>query len=161
MKKLARSFGDSVRIQYEPASEAPRTTDWMVGGYQITMGSGGYCSAGFNAVDGYNRNVVVTAGHCTAGGGWVSRNGYWVGNTRSSSFPTDDFGTFWNAYPSYWQPSPLGRCASAMRREPAAGTPPRPRRCGPISCTPCGPPSPIPPSSGSPTDHGRSTTGNG
>ena len=25
---------------------------------------------------------------------------------RTADYPTDDFGTFWNSYPGYWQPSP-------------------------------------------------------
>ncbi len=26
---------------------------------------------------------------------------HWIGSTRTANFPSDDFGTFWNAYPSY------------------------------------------------------------
>jgi alpha-lytic protease prodomain-containing protein/trypsin len=104
--RLARSFGDSVRIEHSPASQAPRPTDSLVGGYEYVLPSGGTCSVGFNTRDAYNRNVVLTAGHCTKKSGWMSRNGYFIGQTRTANYPTDDFGTFWNTYPSYWQPSP-------------------------------------------------------
>jgi hypothetical protein len=106
MKRLAASFGDSVRIEYRPATEAPRPAEWLVGGYDFRMPNGLACSVGFNTLDAYNRNVVLTAGHCTKQGGWMTRNGYAIGQARTANYPGDDFGTFWNSYPSYWQPSP-------------------------------------------------------
>ena len=106
LKKLATSFGDSIRIEYRPADQAPQPAEWLVGGFQIVIPAGGTCSVGFNTRDAYNRNVVLTAGHCVKTSGTVTRNGYWIGSTRTADYPTDDFGTFWNSYPNYWQPSP-------------------------------------------------------
>lgn len=107
MTKLAKSFGDSVRIESRPAAQSPQPAEWLVGGYEFLQPGGAYtCSVGFNTLDAYNRNVVLTAGHCTTTSGWVSRNGNWIGATRTANYPADDFGTFWNSYPSYWQPSP-------------------------------------------------------
>ncbi len=106
LTKLAKSFGDSVRIEQRPAAESPKPTEWMVGGFEYKMPSGHACSVGFNTRDAYNRNVVLTAGHCVKQIGTYTRNGYWVGPNRTANFPADDFGTFWNSYPTYWQPSP-------------------------------------------------------
>ena len=105
LTRLATSFGRSVRIEYRPADQAPQPAEWMVGGYQFVMSSGGLCSVGFNTLDASNRNVVLTAGHCVTSGTF-SRNGYIIGSGRTTNYPTDDFGTFWNSYPGYWQPSP-------------------------------------------------------
>jgi streptogrisin C len=106
MTKLATSFGDSVRIEYRPADQAPQPAQYLVGGFEFLLPDGAHvCSVGFNTVDAFNRNVVLTAGHCVKSSGTVSRDGYWIGSTRTADFPTDDFGTFWNSYPSYWQPS--------------------------------------------------------
>lgn len=105
MTRLATRFGASVRIEYRSADQAPRTTESMVGGYEYVKADGGTCSVGFNTVDAANRNVVLTAGHCVKTAGTMSRNGYWIGTTRTASYPGDDFGTFWNSYPSYWRPS--------------------------------------------------------
>jgi hypothetical protein len=105
LTNIARSFGDSVRIETAPASQQPKTTAYMVGGFEVVIATGGTCSAGFNTRDAYGRNVVLTAGHCTKSPGMISRQGYYVGNTRTANFPADDYGTFWNSYPSYWTPS--------------------------------------------------------
>jgi streptogrisin C len=105
MTRAATAFGASVRIEKAPATQAPRATEFMVGGFEFKTASGGACSVGFNTVDASNRPVVLTAGHCVKQSGIMSRNGYQIGATRTASFPTDDFGTFWNSYPSYWQPS--------------------------------------------------------
>ena len=107
MLKLAARFGDSVRVDPQPAAQAPRpAAEWLVGGFEFVPPSGGFCSIGFNTLDAYNRNVVLTAGHCVTTSGGVSRNGYLIGQTWTANYPTDDFGTFSNSYPSYWQPSP-------------------------------------------------------
>jgi streptogrisin C len=105
MLRLAASFGDSVRIETAPADRAPHATDYLVGGFEFQPPTGGPCSVGFNTRDASNRNVVLTAGHCVTSGN-MSRNGYLIGAARTTNFPTDDFGTFWNSYASYWQPSP-------------------------------------------------------
>ena len=105
LTKVAGSFGDSVRIETAPAAQQPQTTAYLVGGFEVVLPGGGTCSAGFNTRDAYGRNVVLTAGHCTKTPGMISRQGYWVGNTRTANFPADDYGTFWNSYPSYWTPS--------------------------------------------------------
>jgi streptogrisin C len=103
---LARSFGDSVRIEQKPASQAPRPAEYLVGGQEFLQADGQYvCSVGFNTRDAANRDVVLTAGHCTTKAGTISRNGYSIGGTRTANYPNDDFGTFWNSYAWYWQPS--------------------------------------------------------
>jgi alpha-lytic protease prodomain-containing protein/trypsin len=107
MTKLAKSFGDSVRIEFRSADQAPKpAAEYLVGGFEFFEPDRIHvCSIGFNTLDAFNRNVVLTAGHCVKTSGTVSRNGYSIGNTRTANFPTDDFGTFWNSYPNYWQPS--------------------------------------------------------
>ena len=105
IEKLASGFGASVRMEEKPADQAPRLAEWMVGGYQFGTAAGGSCSVGFNTVDASNRPVILTAGHCITAG-MNTRNGFVIGSSRTADFPADDFGTFWNAYPSYWQPSP-------------------------------------------------------
>jgi Alpha-lytic protease prodomain/Trypsin len=106
MTKLAKSFGDSVRIELQSADQAPKPAEYLVGGLEYLLPDRAHvCSIGFNTVDALNRNVVLTAGHCVKASGWLSRNGYLIGSTRTANFPGDDFGTFWNSYPSYWQPS--------------------------------------------------------
>ena len=99
---LAKTFGQSVRFESRPATEQPKQTEFMVGGFAFEPG----CSVGFNAVDAANRNVVVTAGHCLTTRPTTSRSGFIIGATRTVNYPVDDFGTFWNSYPGYWQPSP-------------------------------------------------------
>jgi hypothetical protein len=113
MTKLAKGFGDSVRIESRPAAQAPRPAEWLAGGFEFIQPNGGTCSVGFNTLDAYNRNVVLTAGHCVTAGGLVSRlvsgNRYWIGTTRTADYGgagQNDFGTFWNQYPVFWQPSP-------------------------------------------------------
>jgi hypothetical protein len=107
MLMLAASFGSSVRIENRSAQQAPpHAADWLVGGYEFLQADGIHvCSVGFNTLDALSRNVVLTAGHCVRTIGTTSRNGYSIGSTRTADFPTDDFGTFWNSYPSFWQPS--------------------------------------------------------
>jgi hypothetical protein len=107
MTKLAASFRQSVRIDYRSREESPRPASYLVGGLEFVMPDGIHtCSVGFNTVDSLNRNVVLTAGHCVKLSGVTSRGGYVIGSTRTADFPTDDFGTFWNSYPGFWQPFP-------------------------------------------------------
>jgi streptogrisin C len=109
MAKLANGFGDSVRIESRPAAQAPKPAEWLAGGYEFNQPNGAACSVGFNTLDRYNNNVVLTAGHCVRGSGWITRNGYQIGAPRTVNYGGyygDDFGTFWNNYPGYWQPSP-------------------------------------------------------
>jgi alpha-lytic protease prodomain-containing protein/trypsin len=106
MRKLAARFGDSVRIESRPASQAPKPAEWLAGGYQFNQPNGAACSVGFNTLDRYNNNIVLTAGHCVRASGWITRNGYTIGAVRTANYGGDDFGTFWNNYPGYWQPSP-------------------------------------------------------
>jgi streptogrisin C len=108
MTKLAKGFGESVRIESRPAAQTPRpAAESLVGGLEFLQPDGvRNCSVGFNTLSASNYNVVLTAGHCVTTSGWVSRKGYWIGRTRTVNYPTDDFGTFWNEYSNYWQPSP-------------------------------------------------------
>lgn len=65
----------------------------LLGGYQVDKNTGFTCSLGFNATADGGARIFLTAGHCTSGKPSFSRNGYIIGNTRSSSFPGNDFGT--------------------------------------------------------------------
>lgn len=106
MLRLARSFGASVTIEYRSADLAPASAaTFLVGGDGYTTPDNASCSLGFNAIDASGRNVAVTAGHCLTARGQVSKDGYLIGGRRSVNFPGDDFGTFWNNYPTYWKPS--------------------------------------------------------
>lgn len=106
MTRAAAASGTSVRVERKPAAEAPRAAEFLVGGYGIVPTSFGSCSMAFNARTTAGYNVVLTAGHCQRVSGMVSRNGYQIGPVRTTNYPGDDFGTFWNNTPSYWQPSP-------------------------------------------------------
>jgi hypothetical protein len=65
----------------------------LLGGLQVDKNTGFTCSLGFNATTGEGQHIFLTAGHCTSGKPSWSRNGYVLGNTRTSSFPGNDFGT--------------------------------------------------------------------
>jgi streptogrisin C len=85
----AQSLGANVRV--ERVAELPQTYWNIIGGQAITR-SGSRCSAGFNARSGSSR-FVITAGHCTNGGGNWSGPGGAIGPTGSgSSFPGNDYG---------------------------------------------------------------------
>lgn len=105
LRKVASAFGASVRVSEQASAQAPRTTAYLVGGFEYVTATGGACSVGFNTQDSVGRNVVLTAGHCVKTSTTMSRNGYRIGGTRTANYPTDDYGTFWNDYSSYWQPS--------------------------------------------------------
>ena len=104
---LARSFGDSIRIEAKPAAQAPKPAEWLVGGYEFVPARRRHAArSGSTRVDAANRDVVLTAGHCVKAGGTLSRSGYWIGAARTADYPNDDYGTFWNSYAWFWQPSP-------------------------------------------------------
>lgn len=63
------------------------------GGVQVDKNTGYVCSLGFNARNDKGNRIFLTAGHCTSGKPSFSRNGYILGNTYTSSFPGNDFGT--------------------------------------------------------------------
>jgi hypothetical protein len=65
----------------------------LLGGLQVDKNTGYTCSLGFNARTSDGARIFLTAGHCTSGKPSFSRNGYILGNTRTSSFPGNDFGT--------------------------------------------------------------------
>jgi hypothetical protein len=65
----------------------------LLGGLQVDKNTGYTCSLGFNALAADGSRIFLTAGHCTSGKPSFSRNGYILGNTRTSSFPGNDFGT--------------------------------------------------------------------
>jgi streptogrisin C len=84
----AKGLGADVRFQR--VTERPQTFWNLIGGQAITR-SGSRCSLGFNARSGSAR-YVITAGHCTAGGGTWSGSGGTIGAASGSSFPTNDYG---------------------------------------------------------------------
>lgn len=100
---FAKDLKGDVRFEKAAASAKPTTTEAIYGGLEFLPM---VCSVGFNTVDGSNRPVILTAGHCLNNGQMNHRSGYYLGATRNKNFPIDDFGTLWNAYPSYWQPKP-------------------------------------------------------
>jgi len=63
------------------------------GGVQVDKNTGYVCSLGFNARTTKGTPIFLTAGHCTSGKPSFSRNGYILGNTYTSSFPGNDFGS--------------------------------------------------------------------
>ncbi|MFC4854337.1 S1 family peptidase [Actinophytocola glycyrrhizae] len=84
----AKGLGAEVR--FEHVAERPQTFWNLIGGQAITR-SGSRCSLGFNARSGSAR-YVITAGHCTNGGGTWSGTGGTIGGVSGSSFPTNDYG---------------------------------------------------------------------
>jgi streptogrisin C len=92
--RKALANGGKVTVRRSPG--VVTTTDeqfGLLGGYQVDKNTGYTCSLGFNATTSDGARIFVTAGHCTAGKPSFSRNGYIIGNTRSSSFPGNDYGT--------------------------------------------------------------------
>jgi hypothetical protein len=92
--RKALANGGKVTLRRSPGHVT--TTDeqfGLLGGYQVDKNTGYTCSLGFNATTSDGARIFLTAGHCTAGKPSWSRNGYIIGNTRSSSFPGNDFGT--------------------------------------------------------------------
>jgi streptogrisin C len=88
-QKWASGLGATVRFQH--VAEQPKTFWNLIGGQAITR-SGSRCSLGFNARSSSGARYVITAGHCTAGGGTWSGSGGTIGAASGSSFPTNDYG---------------------------------------------------------------------
>ena len=90
----AEKNGDLVTIRSVSGQVTTTSDDFSLrGGFQVDKNTGYVCSLGFNARTSNGRPIFLTAGHCTAGKPSFSRNGYVLGNTRTSSFPGNDFGT--------------------------------------------------------------------
>lgn len=90
----ARANGDQVTIRTVSGRVTTTADDFgLRGGVQVDKNTGYVCSLGFNARTTKGTRIFLTAGHCTAGKPSFSRNGYILGNTRTSSFPGNDFGT--------------------------------------------------------------------
>ncbi|WP_020387938.1 S1 family peptidase [Kribbella catacumbae] len=93
---LRKAKANGGKVTLRRTRGAVTTTDeqfGLLGGYQVDKNTGYTCSLGFNAQTNDGGRIFLTAGHCTAGKPSFSRNGYVIGNTRSSSFPGNDFGT--------------------------------------------------------------------
>jgi streptogrisin C len=88
-QKWASGLGATVRFQH--VSEQPKPLWNLIGGQAITR-SGSRCSLGFNARSSSGARYVITAGHCTAGGGTWSGSGGTIGPASGASFPTNDYG---------------------------------------------------------------------
>ncbi|WP_432942787.1 S1 family peptidase [Kribbella sp. CA-253562] len=92
--RRAEANGDRVTIRRSPGTVRPTADDFgLRGGVQVDKNTGYTCSLGFNARADDGSRIFLTAGHCTAGRPSFSRNGYVLGETRSSSYPGNDFGT--------------------------------------------------------------------
>jgi streptogrisin C len=90
----AEANGDRVTIRTVSGRVTTTADDFgLRGGVQVDKNTGYVCSLGFNARTTKGTRIFLTAGHCTAGRPSFSRNGYILGNTRTSSFPGNDFGT--------------------------------------------------------------------
>ena len=90
----AKANGDQVTIRTVAGQVTTTTDDFSLrGGMKVDKNTGYVCSLGFNARTTKGTRIFLTAGHCTAGKPSFSRNGYVLGNTRTSSFPGNDFGT--------------------------------------------------------------------
>ena len=90
----AKENGDQVTIRTVAGRVTTTADDFSLrGGVQVDKNTGYVCSLGFNARTTKGTRIFLTAGHCTAGKPSFSRNGYVLGNTRTSSFPGNDFGT--------------------------------------------------------------------
>ncbi|TDD30767.1 S1 family peptidase [Kribbella turkmenica] len=90
----AREYGGLVTIRSAAGTVTTTADDFgLRGGMKVDKNTGYVCSLGFNARTTKGTRIFLTAGHCTAGKPSFSRNGYILGNTRTSSFPGNDFGT--------------------------------------------------------------------
>jgi streptogrisin C len=90
----AKANGDQVTIRTVSGRVTTTADDFgLRGGVRVDKNTGYVCSLGFNARTTKGTRIFLTAGHCTAGKPSFSRNGYVLGNTRTSSFPGNDFGT--------------------------------------------------------------------
>ena len=90
----AEANGDRVTVRTVAGKVTTTADDFSLrGGVQVDKNTGYVCSLGFNARTTKGTRIFLTAGHCTAGKPSFSRNGYILGNTRTSSFPGNDFGT--------------------------------------------------------------------
>ncbi|WP_405069579.1 S1 family peptidase [Kribbella sp. NBC_01510] len=90
----AEANGDRVTVRTVAGTVTTTADDFSLrGGLQVDKNTGYVCSLGFNARTTKGTRIFLTAGHCTAGKPSFSRNGYILGNTRTSSFPGNDFGT--------------------------------------------------------------------
>lgn len=90
----AKANGDQVTVRKVAGRVTTTADDFSLrGGVRVDKNTGYVCSLGFNARTTKGTRIFLTAGHCTAGKPSFSRNGYVLGNTRTSSFPGNDFGT--------------------------------------------------------------------
>lgn len=90
----AKEHGDLVTMRNAAGKVTTTADDFSLrGGMKVDKNTGYVCSLGFNARTTKGTRIFLTAGHCTAGKPSFSRNGYILGNTRTSSFPGNDFGT--------------------------------------------------------------------
>jgi streptogrisin C len=92
--RRAEAKGERVTVRTSPGTITPTADDFgLRGGVQVDKNTGYTCSLGFNARTDDGSRIFLTAGHCTAGKPSFSRNGYVLGDTGSSSYPGNDFGT--------------------------------------------------------------------
>lgn len=105
--RVARGYGDTVRVERRPAASAPAPEEAIYGGLGYFYDASGKqytCSTGFAGLDAQDRPVVVTAGHCLTSRPTPYRKGYYVGGTHSYQFGGKDWGAFFNSYPGFWVP---------------------------------------------------------
>lgn len=69
------------------------------------MSGGAACSVGFNVGrNNNNRELFLTAGHCTVGLPVWTRNGFALGPSRRSDYPDNDYGLVRIDDPTFWNP---------------------------------------------------------
>ncbi|GAA0579646.1 S1 family peptidase [Kribbella sandramycini] len=92
--RRAKEYGDQVTVKTAYGKVVPTADDFSLrGGFQVDKNTGYVCSLGFNARNSKGTRIFLTAGHCTSGKPSFSRNGYILGNTLTSSFPGNDYGS--------------------------------------------------------------------
>lgn len=99
----AQAQADPVEVRQ--VAETPQLFADLVGGEAIRS-SIGRCSVGFSARSSNGTAFVITAGHCTEGGGtWTGSDGAVIGPVAGSSFPRDDYGSIRVDNTAAWTPT--------------------------------------------------------
>lgn len=90
----ARAFGSTVRVEHISGGFRTMEGHFRGGNGIVDVNGGATCTLGFNVTN----NRALTAGHCTQiVAAWNKEgNGQFIGPSRQSNFPGDDFGLIRN-----------------------------------------------------------------